>query len=282
MKQTVAAMAVGSVLVLVAGVGTAGAQDDEFTRGNGLRDRFRLGAGAFFVNHKTFARLNPAGSQDIPGVNLEVDTEVPKDQVDFRLDGHFRISRRHRLDFGYWSMNRGAVSRLTGDIEWDGEVFPVDSNVATIWETSVTRIEYRFSAISRENLDLSLSLGLFAMKVTTGIGLGTDEDNVATDTSEQAPLPMLGVGVEWYFREDFVFRASGQYLALNIGDTLDGSWGELKVAMEWYPLDKAGLGLMYNFADVDVDLRNVGEILKKDLQYQYRFHGPLVYAVLTF
>ena len=149
MRPKVAAMAAAAILVLAAGAGTAGAQDDEFTRGNGLRDRFRISVGAFFVNHKTFARLSPAGEEEIPGVDLEVDTQIPKNQTDFRLDGHFRISRRHRLDFGYWAMNRSAVSQLTGEIEWDDEVFPVDTNIATVWETNVTRIEYRFSAISR-------------------------------------------------------------------------------------------------------------------------------------
>jgi hypothetical protein len=39
---------------------------------------------------------------------------------------------------------------------------------------------------------------------------------------------------------------------------------------------------MYNFADIDVDLRNIGEEIKKDFQYQYRFNGPQIYAVFTF
>ena len=281
MKRTLGSATALGLLLSIVGAVPAAARDDEFTRGNGLRDRFRISAGAFFVNHKTFARLSPAGG-DIPGVNIEGDTSVPAHQTDFRLDEHFRISRRHRLDFGYWSMNRGAVTRLTGEIEWDGEVFPVDSNVTTVWDTRVTRIEYRFSAISREKVDVSLSLGVFAMKVTSGIEFGDDQDNVATDTAEQAPLPMLGAGIDWFFSDKWVLRASGQYLALNIGDTLDGSWGELKAAIEWYPLPKAGLGVMYNFADIDVDLRNVGETLKKDFSYQYRFRGPQIYAVFSY
>ena len=281
MRRSLGSAAVLALFVSIVGAVPTAAQDDEFTRANGLRDRFRIAAGAFFVNHKTFARLSPAGGE-IPGVNIEADTAVPGKQTDFRLDGHFRISRRHRWDFGYWAMNRSAVTRLTGEIEWDGEVFPVDSNVATVWDTRVTRVEYHFSAISRENLDLSLSLGLFAMKVTSGIGFGDDQDNVATDTAEQAPLPMLGAGVEWFFSERFVFRAKGQYLALSIGDTLDGNWGELKAALEWYPLEKAGIGVAYNFADIDVELRNIGEVLKKDFQYQYRFNGPQIYAVFSY
>ena len=120
------------------------------------------------------------------------------------------------------------------------------------------------------------------MKVTSGIGFGDDQDNVATDTSEQAPLPMLGAGVDWYVAPHFVLRAHGQFLALKIGDTLDGSWGELKAALEWYPLERAGIGVMYNYADIDVELRNIGELIKKDFQYQYRFHGPQIYAVFSF
>jgi hypothetical protein len=280
-NRTLSAIATAVLLVSVAGAVPVAAQEDEFTRGNGLRDRFRIGAGAFFVTHDTFARLSPAGG-NLPGVDIEADSAVPENQTDFRLDGHWRISRRHRLDFGYWAMNRGAVTRLSGEIEWDGETFPVDAEIATVWDTRILRTEYRFSVISRDDLDVGLSLGLFAVKVTSGIGLGNDQDNVTTDVSQTAPLPMLGAGVEWFFSRDFVFRASGQYLALSISDIFDGSWGELKAAVEWYPLQKAGIGVMYNFADIDLDLRNIGELLKKDFQYQYRFNGPQIYAVFSY
>jgi hypothetical protein len=257
--------------------------DDVYTRWGGMRDRFYINAGAFFVGHDTFALLRPSGT-DIPGVNIEQETGVPDGTSDFRLEGYLRLGKRHRLVLGYFDMNRDSVNRLTGQIEWEDQVFPIDAQVATVWDTRVFSFQYRFSVLKRERLDIGISAGLFAMKVKSGIALGDSTDDVSADVSEQAPLPMLGLGLEWEFARNFMLRARGQYLAISIQDTVDGKWGEGAVAVEWYPLEsfrQLGIGAGYNYADIDVQLQ-IGEVLQRDFEYKYKFRGPVVYAVLSF
>ncbi len=276
-------LALATLCTLATPTVARGQSGDTYTRWGGMRDRFNISAGAFFVGHDTFALLRPAGTE-IPGVDIERDTQVPDSTSDFRLEGYVRLGRRHRLVLGYLQLNRSAVSRLTGQIEWDDEVFPIDTNVATLWDTRVVTVQYRFSVFQRERLDVGISAGLFAIKVRSGIALGDSLDDVAGDVAERAPLPMLGFGVEWEFARGFMLRARGQYLALSISDTIDGSWGEAAAALEWYPFESArqlGFGAGYNYADIDVKLR-FGEIIEKDFVYQYRFRGPVVYAVLSF
>jgi hypothetical protein len=257
--------------------------DDVYTRWGGMRDRFHINAGAFFVGHDTFALLRPSGS-DIPGVDIEQDTGVPDSTGDFRMEGYLRLGKRHRLVLGYIQMNRDSVDRLTGQIEWEDEVFPVDAQVATVWDTRVLSFQYRFSVVKRERVDVGVSLGLFAMKVKSGIALGDSTADVSADVSEQAPLPMLGLGIEWEFARNFMLRARGQYLAISIQDTVDGNWGEGAVAVEWYPLEsfrQLGIGAGYNYANIDVQLQ-IGDIIQDEFQYKYKFRGPVVYAVLSF
>jgi hypothetical protein len=273
-----------AVLCALAIPGVAQAQsDDVYTRWGGTRDRFYINAGAFFVGHDTFAALRPAGSE-IPGIDIERDTDIPGNTSDFRMEGYFRLGKRHRLMMGYTSMNRDAVSRLEGQIEWDGEVFPIDTQVATVWDTRVLSFQYRFSVIHRERLDIGISAGLFAMKVKSGIALGDSTDDVSADVSQSAPLPMLGVGVEWEFARNFMLRARGQYLGISIQDTVDGNWGEFAAAVEWYPLEsfrQLGIGAGYNYTNIDVGLQ-IGETIQKQFKYEYKFRGPVVYAVLSF
>ncbi len=256
---------------------------DTYTRWGGMRDRFYINAGAFFVGHDTFALLRPSGT-DIPGVEIERQTDIPADTSDFRLEGYFRLGKRHRLLLGYMQMNRDAVTRLQGEIRWEDEVFPIDAQVATLWDTRVLKFQYRFSLYQNERVDVGISAGLFAMKVTSGIGLADNLEDVSADVSEQAPLPMLGLGVEWEFARGFMLRARGQYLAISVKDTIDGSWGEAMAAVEWYPFESArqiGIGAGYNYADIDVGIQ-FGEIIPRDFEYKYKFRGPVVYAVLSF
>jgi hypothetical protein len=260
-----------------------GQSDDAYTRWGGMRDRFNINGGVFFIGHDTFALLRPTGIE-IPGVDIERDTQIPSDTSDFRMEGYFRLGKRHRLLLGYLTMNRSAVTRLTGQIEWEDEVFPIDAQVATLWDTRVVTFQYRFSVFQRERVDVGLSAGLFAIKVKSGIALGDSVDDVGGDVSEQAPLPMLGLGVEWEFARGFMLRARGQYLAISISDTIDGSWGEAAAAVEWYPFESArqfGIGAGYNYADIDVKIR-FGEVLRRDFEYKYEFRGPVLYAVLSF
>ena len=136
----------------------------------------------------------------------------------------------------------------------------------------------------RERVDVGVSLGLFAIKIKSGIALGDSTSDVSADVSEQAPLPMLGVGVEWEFARNFMLRARGQYLAIALEDTIDGNWGEGAVTVEWYPLEsfrQLGIGAGYNYADIDVQLL-IGEMEQQESQHKYKSRGPVVYAVLSF
>jgi len=261
----------------------SGQSEDTYTRYGGWRDRVNIGAGAFFVGHDTFALLRPKGI-DLPGVDIERQTDIPANTSDFRMEGYLRLGRRHRLVLGYLQMNRDALSRLQGEIRWEDEVFPIDVQVGTVWDTRVLSFNYRFSLLKRERFDLGISAGLFAMKVTSGIGLADAIEDVSADVSEQAPLPMLGLGIEWEFARNFMLRARGQYLAISVQDTVDGSWGEGAVAVEWYPLESVrqlGIGAGYNYTDIDVDIE-FGELFRTEFTYQYKFRGPVVYAILSF
>ena len=276
-------LAVALMGTLVVPAMASGQSDDVYTRWGGMRDRFHIDAGAFFVGHDTFALLRPSGS-DIPGVDIERQTDIPADTSDFRMEGYLRLGKRHRLVLGYIRMNRDAVNRLNGQIEWEDEVFPIDAQVATVWDTRVLSFQYRFSVFQRERVDVGVSLGLFAMKIKSGIALGSNIADVSEDVSEQAPLPMLGLGLEWEFARNFMLRARGQYLAISIQDTVDGNWGEGAVAVEWYPLEsfrQLGIGAGYNYANIDVQLE-IGEVSLQEFQYKYKFRGPVVYAVLSF
>ena len=107
---------------------------------------------------------------------------------------------------------------------------------------------------------------------------------VSEDVSERAPLPMLGLGIEWEFARNFMLRARGQYLAISLKDTLDGNWAEGSAAVEWYPLEsfrQLGIGAGYNYANIDVELE-IGEVSLQEFQYKYKFQGPVVYAILSF
>jgi len=269
-----------SLLIPAAAVG-AQEVTDTYTRWNGVRDKVGFQVGAFFVNHSTFARLQPRGLPEIPGVDLESDISMPNNTTDFRLDGYLRLGKRHRIRAGWWQMNRNVVNQLRASINWEGEVYEVGATIAAKWNTQVVKADYRYSIFKGERYDIGAALGFFIMDVDAGLGFAADAADVVTDTKRTAPLPMIGLDIEYEIAPRWVVKGFGQYFGISIDDTIDGSWWEARAAVEWIPLKNFGLGAGYNFARVDLDIQ-LSEGLVSQFQYNYKINGPHLYAVASF
>lgn len=275
-----AAICVAGLMLVPAGAanaqesGTAG----KFQRYGGYSDRFFIQVGSYFPGHETIVRLD---TETVGGstIRLEDDLGLPNNTADFRVEGYVRFGRRHRLRLGWVSMKRDVTHRLTGEIVWGGRVFPVDSEVTGTWNSDVVKAEYRFSAISTERVDLGVSLGVFALSVTSGIGApGSNIDSVRT--SRDAPLPMAGLDLEYFPVERLLLRAGGQVLGIKIGG-VEGQWYDARLSAEYYPWSHFGLGFGYNFSRVDIDAEITDGRLSH-FAYDYKFNGPQVFLIGVF
>lgn len=254
---------------------------DPYTRWNGVRDKVGFQVGTYFVTHSTFARLQPRGLPSIPGLDLESDILMPDNTTDFRVDGYLRLGKRHRIRGGFWNMNRDVVETLTARVAWGDEVYEASTQIGARWDTRVIKADYRYSIFQGERYDIGAALGFFIMRVDTGIGLAGETANVATDTKKTAPLPMIGLDVEYQIAPRWMLRGHGQYFAISLDDTVDGKWWEARAAVEFVPLKNFGLGLGYNFARVDLDIRlTEGRIA--EFEYNYKINGPHLYLIASF
>ncbi len=94
------------------------------------------------------------------------------------------------------------------------------------------RVDYRFSAIKSRRVDVGIALGVYLLKVDSSVGI--NDTPIAAGVSQTAPLPLVGIDIEWDFAKHFVFKGGGQLLKLKIGDTtkIDGKWSEYRARIE--------------------------------------------------
>lgn len=251
------------------------------TRPDGVSERFTFRLGGVFPTHDTFTRLQPADLPTIPGIDLERDTGFADNTTDFRFEAAWRPGRRHEIRLGWFEMNRSSTARLSGEIEWGDEVFPIDAEITGSWDTRVIKLDYRYSLIKKERVDFGLSAGLFVMRVASGIGLAGSAEASNEDVNRTAPLPMLGADVDWLVADRFMLRAGAQYFAISIDDSIDGSWLEARAALEWSATRNLGIGAGYLLADIDV-AAELSEAQIAEFEYRYKFNGPTVYAIVSF
>lgn len=261
---------------------TASASEDKYERNDWRRDRFYFNVGGLFLTHDTVDELN---ARDFP-LGTVIDWEdtfgLAETTSSFRVEGHIKVAKRHRFRFSYFKTNRAADEVLIDEeLQWGDITIPVDVRINSVYDTRVIRGDYRFSFIQSDKVDLGLALGVYLLRVSSDVGI--NDTSIRTGVTQSAPLPMVGLDVEWDFAQKFVFKGGFQYLGVKLGDTttFDGNWLELRARLEWMPFRNLGLGVGYLQGDVSVDI-GFGSGVLQDWSLNYDTGGMTVYALASF
>src|SRR5690606_32155639 len=127
---------------------------------------------------------------------LEKDLNVEDSATVFRLDGHYRFSRAHRLEWTYYSMKREGSTGLSTDIRIGGVEFPVGLTLDTELDVAVAEVGYVWSFINVEPYEFFRGAGLNVRDITltaSGAGLSTGTDR-RYDDGGTLPMPTVTFG----------------------------------------------------------------------------------------
>lgn len=244
-----------------------------------LNDSFYLSLGTFILNSDTEVRFDGDTGRGTP-VDWER-TFGGGDLSRFRVDGHWRFgdSGRHKARFMWFNASRTGSRSLDEEIEFGGEVYPVNIRVKSESSFDIYELAYEYAFLKRDNYEIdgtiglhlaSLSLGLEAKASTSGGALDADIEREGT---LDAPLPVIGLRGIWQLPHNFSIDAGAQFFSLSI-DKYDGSLQDYRVMLNWQPKKWLGFGLGYNRFDVDVDVDGDSDEFDGNLNWQYS--GPML------
>lgn len=239
------------------------------------KDRFRLGLGLYRPNFNTEIRVdNAATGNSGTLLNLEKDLDLSDRKTEFIWAAHFRFAKRHAIEFDYVKLSRTDETTVGFVIDFDDKVIDVSQDIATTFNTEVSRLAYRFSFLNNEKHELSASLGLHITDLKVGLNVSGDEEDFNDVT---APLPTLGAAWIYHFNDRWAFHIRGEWLDITI-DNVNGSLTSGLAEVNWYPWRNFGFGLGYHVWDFDV------KTTKNDLtgSVEYRYDGPKLNLNLRF
>lgn len=206
-------------------------------------------------------------------IDLEDNLSVQDSVGVARLDGAFRISRAHGLEWSYFSATRrGLTTVVDSDITIGGVVFPVDYRLASTLGFNVTKASYAWSFINTSKYEFFAGGGLNIrdMKLAfRGEGeLAGQSDERVFENGQKIPLPTLSAGMRYQLTDKLMLRFRAESFVIKVGDQ-SGRWQESNFFVD-RDFGKhlgvgGGLSLLNIHLQADLDTDRVAELDASDL-----------------
>jgi hypothetical protein len=221
--------------------------------------RFWISAGALIADIDTDVALSREG-ETTTGSDLESRFGLDSDKTELRLEAQAHINTRHRIFASWMGFNRTTTGSLSSDFEYGDVTYDAASDFELKTSVDFLAIGYRWDAVDRENFELGVSIApVFVDLEAEVVGTGTVSDGMTTmpfagsrQAGVNAPVPLVGLHLDWNKDERFWARTSLQYISADLGD-FDGSMFEGEIRFDWFPTEVFGIGLGYSYVQVELD-----------------------------
>jgi hypothetical protein len=231
------------------------AQADE---GGPLEEHFSLALGTFFLSSDTTVRADAFESGE-PGTPIDYeDTFGLEDDSVFRIDGSWRMGKRHLLRIMYFESERSRRRVIDEEIHFGDEVFPVNADVRGDFDFDITELAYEYVFMLRDDYQLGASFGIhnagFRIRLSADVTTPGGGANVALDETARtnAPLPVLGIRGRWQLAEKLYALAHAQYFQLGFDD-YEGDIQDYEAALVWQLTRHVGMGAAYNIFQTRIE-----------------------------
>ena len=214
-----------------------------------VKDKFKLNIGGMYVtNFETEMQIAPKGAPVSLRINTKEQLNMKSDTNVFRLDGYYRFTDTHSIDFSYFTVNSNGFRQ--GSITWDDTEI-ANAAINSYFDMDIYKVNYGYSFYHNDKVELALTAGLHITAIKLGISAygtidGTADSYYNSNTSVTLPLPVFGFKGEYTvidkklfvnYRADYFFLSIGKYKGAIVTSAL---------SMEYRFVDNFGMGLGFN------------------------------------
>jgi hypothetical protein len=265
-------LGIGISVLLLAG---ANAVAGDFDWGQGDNRRFRLSLGGYLPTTSTTIRVDDPDGVNGTKLDAEDDLGLRERETLPWLDMRVRLSRRNLIDFTYYDLSRSGTQTLQGEIVFEGETYPVSTEVDSFFDTKIARIAYGYSFLKDNKRELGLLAGLHVTQIKVGINETTGGQSSRAEGT--APLPTLGIQGSVELPKRWRFRGWGQLFALDFED-FKGSLVNVTATVEHDTFKHVGFGFGWSYFGFDLE----ADSSDLDGEFEYNFGGPNFYMNIMF
>jgi hypothetical protein len=259
--------------------GAPAAQAEEF---NLIQQKGQVSLGTFFNGNDI--KISVDGEAGEQGTTVDWGNTFGRgEETRFRLDGLWRFNDRHHMRFMYTDFSLTNEKTASRDIEWNGDLIPIDSTIKGGLSFEIIELAYEYAFRHTDKYELTGSAGLhyatFGASLTADVTAPGGGGTVALGgkASVDLPLPVFGAHGIWRMGQNFYFDAHAQFFFLTI-DEYGGDIINYRAALIWQPKKLLGVGVGYDSFQVKVDVNKTNFTGTIDWTYS----GPQVFLNFAF
>jgi len=255
------------------------------------KETFQIDFGYYRPNFNTTFSQSFPGSPIPPGtIDAESDLNMDDSLGVGRLGGHWRFADRHRLFFGYYSLNRDTTATLNRNIGpisipalGINDTILAGSNVRAETNWDVYILGYGYSFYKTETAEITGKFGLNVANIsasltgTLNLAGGGVASAAGSGSDVTAPLPVLGISGEWAFAPQWKLIGSIGGFKAKVAD-VDATIVDGTIAVDYRIFRNFGVGVGYSW------LKLKGDVNKSDFNgsINWRTDGLQIYGSLVF
>lgn len=253
----------GCLVGLVAlGVVPAFAQGED-ARHPYLSDSFSVDVGLFMPQRQAELSVDgPLGSIQGEDIDFNESFGLQKRDDLFAMNFAWRFGEKWELGAQYFESDGQRQAVLEEDVEWGEFVFGAGTGVAAGIDFTVVRTFFGRNFDSANHHDFGIGLGIHYLEIGAfieGLAILNGQQAGFRRESVKAAAPLPNVGA-WYVRslsDRWAMRLRLDWFAAEVGD-YDGELINASAGVNFQLFDHVGLGVSYNFFELDVGVSKRG------------------------
>ena len=195
-------------------------------------------------------------------LSFENDLGLPDKEIVPSISFEWQAGRRHRLGVRWQNVNRDSTTQVLKEIEWGGEIIPIDADVTLDFDIRTLAVDYTFYPWIKERWAGGFGLGFRILGLTTV--LSVEDIELGEQIDGTAPLPYVNFEYRRIFRERWRLKTEIGWFQIKIGD-VDGGQYIGRLAGEYITDRRWGFGAAVNLSNVDVDWAGLHDARGNDL-----------------
>ncbi len=244
-------------------------------------DNFQLRLGGYMLaDQNTEVKVSKDGAG--VGINLQDLFKMESTTQVFRLDGYYRFTPKHAVEFSWYSINNSSKTDADVKFEWGDKNITASGALNTFFNTDIYKVNYLYSFYHTEEVELALAAGLHITTLDVGFSgsysFGENEKGNGDSAKVTAPLPVVGFRLNYNILPELSVKYAIDYFFITFDGTT-GSMSDSLLTVDYRITRYFGMGIGLNSTRMRLKTDVADDAL---LNLSHDVIGGLVYGTLNF